>query len=174
LQALGADKLSRLRQRFEALMTGALRFTSQRKTDVAAPLREERAAYDPALVPPALLRDPQKLIFTVSRIPAPAEPTTSEDAMAVFRQQHDRNFLDAPLPALDGKTPRQAASDPACRQKLVNLMKSRIRATDEHNLETARNDDLNWMVRELGLNEILFEPPPLRPRLGPGPGRPDG
>ena len=172
LQALGADKLSLLRQRFEALMAGALRFTSQRKTDAAASLREERAAYDPALVPPALLREPQKLIFTVSRIPAPAEPTTPEDAMAVFRQQHDRTFLDAPLPGLDGKTPRQAVSDPACRQRLVNLMKSRIRTTDEHNLETGRNDDLNWMVRELGLDEILFEPPPPRPRLPRGPGGP--
>jgi hypothetical protein len=28
-------------------------------------------------------------------------------------------------------------------------------------------DDTNWMVRELGLTEILFEPPPPRPRQPP-------
>jgi hypothetical protein len=46
-------------------------------------------------------------------------------------------------------------------------MKFWISNTDRRNLETGRNDDTNWMVRELGLTEILFEPPPPRPRLAP-------
>ncbi len=168
LQALGAEKLGRLRQRFDALMAGAVRFTSQRRTDLAAPLREDFPGYDPALVPPALLRDPQKVLLTVSRPPVPDEPATPEETMADWMRQRDRGFLDGPLPGLDGKTPRQAVSDPACRQKLVRMMKSRIRGEDERNLETGSNVDVNWMVRELGLDEILFEPPPPRPRLGPG------
>jgi hypothetical protein len=46
-------------------------------------------------------------------------------------------------------------------------MKFWISQTDRRNLETGRNDDTNWMVRELGLTEILFEPPPPRPRQAP-------
>jgi len=73
-------------------------------------------------------------------------------------------------PALDNKTPRAAASDPALRPQLLLWMKFWISQTDRRNLETGRNDDTNWMVRELGLTEILFEPPPPRPRLPRAPG----
>jgi len=45
---------------------------------------------------------------------------------------------------------------------LVRWMKFWISQTDRRNLETGRNDDTNWMVRELGLTEILFEPPRRR------------
>jgi hypothetical protein len=48
------------------------------------------------------------------------------------------------------------------RTKLVRWMKFWISQTDRRNLETGRNDDTNWMVRELGLTEILFEPPRRR------------
>ena len=52
-------------------------------------------------------------------------------------------------------------------------MKFWISQTDRRNLETGRNDDTNWMVRELGLTEILFEPPPPRPRPDPALDVPD-
>jgi hypothetical protein len=41
-------------------------------------------------------------------------------------------------------------------------MKSRVRGCDERNLEAGSHHDVNWMLRELGLDEIVFEPPPLR------------
>jgi hypothetical protein len=164
LQAMGAEQLGLLRQRFEALMADAVRFTSQRRTDLAATVLQDLPPYDHALVPPALLRDPRKLVLSVSRVPIPDDRVSQGDTMAGVREQYDRQFLDSPIPMLDGKSPRQAASDPAGRRKLVNLMKGRIRAADEHNLETGGNEDVDWMVRELGLSEILFEPPPPRPR----------
>jgi len=43
-------------------------------------------------------------------------------------------------------------------------MKFWILQTDQRSLETGRNDETNWMVRELGLTKILFEPPPPRPK----------
>jgi hypothetical protein len=144
-----------------------------RVLDGKAASRAEDPPYDKALVPPALLKDPPKLVFTVSRELAPVQPSSPGTMAADFERQRDREFLEAPIAALEGKTPRQAASDPAFREGLRRLIKSRISATDKHNLETGRNDDINWLVRELGLDEILFEPPPLRPRLGPGPGRQD-
>ena len=53
-------------------------------------------------------------------------------------------------------------------------MKQRVRDCDEQNLETGRNHDVNWMLCELGLSEILFDPPPKRPRVRLGSGEGDG
>jgi hypothetical protein len=75
----------------------------------------------------------------------------------------DQAFLDDHVPALDDRTPREAAQDPALRPKLVQLLKQRVRGHDERNLRTGRTDDINWLLRELKLDEIIFDPPPWRP-----------
>ena len=164
-------------QRFEdALMAAALArqeamFEQLDAQYGKAVSRPKEPPFDRALVPLALLKDPPKLVLSTSQAPVSTERASPGDCAADLARQRDREFLEAPIPSLEGKTPKQAAADPAFRQHLRRLMKSRISATDRRNLETGRNDDINWIVRELGLNEILFEPPPLRPRLGPGPGR---
>jgi hypothetical protein len=43
-------------------------------------------------------------------------------------------------------------------------MKQRVTRCDLDNLEKGESKDVNWMLRELGLTEILFDPPPKRPR----------
>jgi hypothetical protein len=90
-----------------------------------------------------------------------------EEVEAEQRARHNREFLENPLPALDGRTPRAAARDVALRPKLVRLMKQWVRKQDEDNLRTGRNEDINWMLRELGLTEILFDAPPLRAKMPP-------
>jgi hypothetical protein len=64
-------------------------------------------------------------------------------------------------------TPRQAAQDPAQRPALIRLLKNRITNTDKQCLEQGLDYDINWLVRELGLTEILFDPPPPRARPAP-------
>jgi hypothetical protein len=107
-------------------------------------------------------------VSTSSETSPPPPGTVPDDAAAAGvicdRQQ---GILDEPIPTLDNMTPRAAASNPALRPQLVRWMKFWISQTDHRNLETGRNDDTNWMVHELGLTEILFEPPPLRPRQPP-------
>ncbi len=78
------------------------------------------------------------------------------------------------IPALDNRTPREAERDPALRPKLVQLMKQRVRNHDERNLQTGRllrsatkTDDINWLLNELELTEITFDPPPWRPPPAP-------
>jgi hypothetical protein len=163
LEAMGADRLARFRARFEQLMGQRVTFKGERRDDLGARLRMNEPWFDPAFVPPSLLRDTPKLEIMSSRIAVP--PGTSPDGAAaagvIYDQQ--KGILDEPIPALEDKTPRAAASDPALRTKLVRWMKFWISQTDRTNLETGRNDDTNWMVRELGLTEILFEPPPPRP-----------
>src|ERR1035437_3418350 len=139
-------------------------FTGERRDDLGARLRMNEPKFDPALVPPTLLRDTPKLMVTSSRVKAAPGMVLDDAAAAGIIYDRQQGILDDPIPALDNKTPRAAASDPALRPQLVQWMKFWISQTDRRNLETGRNDDTNWMVRELGLTEILLAPPPPRPR----------
>jgi hypothetical protein len=167
LEALGAGRLARLRERFEQLMGQRVTFKGERRDDLGAQLRMKEPKFDPALVPPTLLRDTPKLLVTTSRVAAPTGTVPDDAAAAGIIYDREHGILDEPIPALENKTPRAAASDPALRSQLLRWMKFWISQTDRRNLETGRNDDTNWMVRELGLTEILFEPPPPRPRQLP-------
>jgi hypothetical protein len=167
LEALGADRLARFRERFEQLMQQRVTFTGERRDDLGARLRMNEPKFDPALVPPTLLRDTPKVMVTSSRVKAAPGAVLDDAVAAGVIYDRQQGILDEPIPALENKTPRAAASDPALRPQLVRWMKFWISNTDRRNLETGRNDDTNWMVRELGLTEILFEPPPPRPRPAP-------
>jgi hypothetical protein len=161
---MGAGRLARLRERFEQLMGQRVTFKGERRDDLGARLRMNEPKFDPALVPPSLLRDTPKLQVMTSRVAVPPGTVPDDAAAAGIVNDQEQGILDEPIPALDNKTPRAAASDLALRPQLVRWMKFWISQTDRRNLETGRNDDTNWMVRELGLIEILFEPPPPRPR----------
>lgn len=161
LEALGADRLARLRKRFEALMEGAVKFAGERRDDVAAQVRLKQPKFDPALVPPALLRDVPQLKTSFSRVPL-KEGQTPQEAVTACLRQKESGVLDEPVLALDNHTPRAAANLPELRDKLIRWLKFWIFQTDTRNLETGQNVDTNWMLRELGVNEILFDPPPRR------------
>jgi hypothetical protein len=167
LEALGTDRLARLRERFEQLMRQRVTFSGERRDDLGARLRMDEPMFDAALVPPTLLRDTPKVVVATSRVAAPSGTVPDDTAAAGVIYDRQQGILDEPIPALQNKTPRAAASDPALRPQLLRWMKFWISETDRRNLETGRNDDTNWMVRELGLTEILFEPPPPRPRQPP-------
>jgi hypothetical protein len=123
-------------------------------------MAEKEPKADLSLVPPRLLENPQMMHLGTSRVPMPIGNKSREELEDDLSAAQDRAFLDDKISALDGHTPREAARDPKLRLKLVRLMKSRVRATDERNLNEGRHDDVNWMLRELGLDEIIFDPPP--------------
>ena len=147
--------LTRHFERFDQAL-GAVALARQQATNAGK--------FDPALVPPALLSDTPELVLTTNRDKVPSRAIPDTVAAAGIICNREQGILDQPIPLLDSQTPRAAALDPALRPKLLQWMKFWISQTDRHNLETGRNDDINWMVRELGLDELLFEPPPARPR----------
>jgi hypothetical protein len=186
LVAIGRARLTKLRKRFEPLLRNRVQFVSEVREDVASRLAVNRPQFDVALVPPRLLQETAALIVGSSRLALPVKSKalrgrTPRDMHLDLLAAHDRTFPDEKIPALDGRTPRQAAGDPAVRPKLIRILKQRVRQCDEDNLATGRRDDVNWLLRELGLTEILFDPPPPRPppprvpdepaaaRLQPGP-----
>jgi len=170
LEAMGAEKLSRLRSRFESHLGDRIRFVSERIEDLGGRLAAQEPAVDETLVPPRLLENPSQAVMASSRLPALPPGLPKAEAENALRQAMDRAFLEDHIPALDHRTPREAAQDPVLRPKLIQLIKQRVRGHDDRNLQTGRTDDINWLLKDLGLTEILFEAPPLRP-LPPPPQR---
>jgi hypothetical protein len=70
-------------------------------------------------------------------------------------------LADHPQPALDGKTPREAAADPVLRPRLVRLLKEFIRSGDRLRRTVGFDIDSNLLLRELRLDELILTPPPL-------------
>lgn len=135
------------------------------------------------LVPTALLQHAHGYKMTISRMRAPPDIAASKRAI---KRMLARDWLDDAIPALDGLTPRQAATDPLRRPVLLLLVKDRIRSAD---LESIREfdvagddympsqDDPAALARELGLVELDMPPPPglyppPRPLLPPLPASP--
>jgi hypothetical protein len=164
LEAMSAGTLAQLREQFEARLGERARFTGELRDDMGARLAEREPKPNEALVPPKLLEQPSKLVIGTSILKAREAGESAEDIEAAQADAYHHAFLDQAVPALDGHTPREAARDPALRPRLVRLLKQFVRSHDERNLETGRNDDINWMLRELDAREILFDAPPPRPR----------
>jgi hypothetical protein len=165
LETLGSDKLSRLRRQFEKHLGDGVRFSRERVDDLGAQMDDSGAdaVLDETLAPPRLLENPEKILMASSRLPALPPGVSPEEAENQWMRAAERAFLDENVPALSGRTPREAARDPALRPKLVRLMKQRVRRHDERNLETGRTEDINWLLRELNLQELIFDAPPWRP-----------
>jgi hypothetical protein len=163
LEAFGGERFAQLRRQFEAHFGQRVRFTGERLDDLGARMAVKEPAVDESLIPPRLLEEPEKILLASSRLPPLPPGLSRNEAERELMRAADRAFLDDDIPALDNKTPREAARDPALRPRLIRLLKQRVRAHDERNLQTGRTDDINWLLRELGANEIIFDPPPWRP-----------
>jgi hypothetical protein len=86
-------------------------------------------------------------------------PEIQAQVMRNFHEQHYRQFLDIPVPMLENKTPRQAAKNKGSRPKLVDLMKLHIHGIEKQNQENPfLNLDIDWMLEELGLEELKKSP----------------
>jgi hypothetical protein len=162
VEAMGAAKLAKLRTSFEARMGNGIRFLGERRDDLGARMALAEPEGDLKLVPPRLLEQGEQIALSTSRIPAPPAGMTPEEVRASVMADNLRAYPDTTVPALDGRTPRQAAGDLILRPRLVRLMKGQIRRMDAENLRSGRADDINWLLRELGLHEIDFPPPPRR------------
>jgi hypothetical protein len=162
LEAFGGEKLILMRQQFEQHLGERVRFSGERVDDLGVQMSAKKSAGDASLVPPRLLENPDRFSISSSRAPALPPGVSPADAESELLRASERAFLDDHVPALDDRTPREAAREPALRAKLVLLIKQRVRRYDERNLQTGRTDDINWMLEELDLQELIFDPPPWR------------
>jgi hypothetical protein len=74
------------------------------------------------------------------------------ELLAEFYEQHYGKWLDEPLPALGGRTPRQAAASKSGRPKVVALLKHMENSTERQRREGLGGYDFSWMWEDLGLD----------------------
>jgi hypothetical protein len=163
LEAFGGEKLARLRRHFEEHLDASVRFQGERLDDLGAQINAKGPDVEESLVPSRLLEGPSQIVLTTSRRPVMQDDASPEEIERKMIRETEQAFLNDKVPALNHRTPREAARDPSVRPKLVQMMKERVRICDEENLRNGRADDLNWMLKELNLDELVFDPPPLRP-----------
>jgi len=85
-----------------------------------------------------------------SEIPQEAK----REIMQQFHRRHYEKFLDDGIPMLEGMTPRQAASSPEMRPRLIELMKLHLHGIEERSRGDGLDLDLNWVLDELRLEEL--------------------
>ena len=71
-----------------------------------------------------------------------------------FLDTYYRNWLDDKIPALDGKSPREAARDFAGREQLVALLKELENREARRAIDTRAGYDARWLWRELGIEQL--------------------
>lgn len=122
---------------------------------------EPKPNHDPDLVPPQLLERTRERPCDGDIEEDPSDQEHLEDPQAAACHAYYRTFPDRPIAMLDCVAPRAAATDPALRPRLVELMKKHVRGLDQMRREQGLDLDLNGLLTELGLHEIVFPAPPL-------------
>jgi len=128
----------------------------------------KRAAKVEALINAAtgdLLKPPLTTIRTVDQMRAeqrrnePREaadeipPDIARQLMRDHLDKHHRETLDAPIPALGRKSPRQAVRTAAGRDKVIDWLKMLENRSAGHGEGPLAEYDFGWMWAELGLQE---------------------
>ena len=149
-----------------ATVLGSLELTG--KTLLVTVNSAERAAKVQKLIGAAagdLLRAPLTTIRTVEQMRAdqrrdrPSDaadeipPEIARQLMRDHLDKHYRETLDAPIPALRGKSPRQAVRTAAGRAKVIEWLKMLENRSAGHGEGPIAEYDFGWMWVELGLQE---------------------
>ena len=95
----------------------------------------------------ALERRPARRTRPEDEVP----PEAAAEIVQTFYERHYRGWLDEPLPALDGRTPREAASLKSGRPKVIALLKDMENLSARERLEGRPAYDFGWMWGQLGL-----------------------
>ncbi|QDQ97124.1 antitoxin Xre/MbcA/ParS toxin-binding domain-containing protein [Tomitella fengzijianii] len=69
-------------------------------------------------------------------------PPEAATALEEFIRDYERKWIDEPVPALQGRTPREAAEDPATRDDVIRLIDTFPEATQPGAMSPARLREL--------------------------------
>jgi hypothetical protein len=98
----------------------------------------------------------------------PEEVEDTDAVMQHFFRSHYEKFLDDRVPALDDMTPREAAKRPDMRERLITLMKEHLQTMDGQSKNDGRRYDINWVLDELGLEELKVPARPITETFSKG------
>ena len=150
-----AQRAERARAMLEALARNAVRHRSTMHENLAVTLREQIRAGGPGRPrpggPPATDGDEEI-------------PRELQEAMVLDHLgRHYRGWIDEPVPALQDRTPRDAARDRALQPKVIELIEGLEGMYERALKEGEPAYDPSWMWSELGLEcrGDASHPPPL-------------
>jgi len=158
IEGYGGKRIRRFREMFEMRVGAMVRFRFETRDDVNSQLGgddDEHFDDGSSEIPASLLANLEKLEMSNSRVPLIDSGVTEAEIANTLQKVQDEFFLESANSVLDGKTPREAVHDLLLRPKLVQLMKSRIRSSEKRNPVSQGISDLDWMLKELGLSELL-------------------
>ncbi|MGH2670686.1 MAG: hypothetical protein ACRDH5_16520, partial [bacterium] len=130
LEATSRPRAERGRAMIEALAGSAVAYRATRYQDVGQALKR----------PPNPAAEPSKI-----------PPEVEAKLLGEFYEQHYRGWLDEPLPALGGRTPRQAADLKSGRGKVISLLKAMENMAERQRRDGRPAYDFGWMWAALGL-----------------------
>lgn len=78
-------------------------------------------------------------------------PELEQQILGEYQTAHYRRWLDEPIPALGGRTPRYSAKLKTQRPKVIALLKELERLEARSQIEGRPSFDVSWMWSELGL-----------------------
>lgn len=161
-EGTSAERSKNLKKIVKNLFGNKLKFKTEQIVDMGRQLKQEQNLnYNQELVAPELLENLPDLNSAVSKVDLPEDLDPEDAETFMFRKTID-TLLDAAIPALDGRTPREAVSVPDMRPQLIELMKMQVNSVDSHNLKLGSDVDINGVLDALGLDEINFPAPPWR------------
>jgi len=136
LETFSVERAERGRKIIEGAVGEAVRYRATVHEDVKHALEQRRRPPTP---------EPR----------SPLPPQVEAAALQQFYEQHYRQWPDQSLPALKGKTPRQAAGLKTLRLKLIALLKDMETRQAHEALEGCTLYDFSWLWQELGLQRNL-------------------
>jgi hypothetical protein len=130
-ETLSRRRAERARDELSALWGGAVRFRAISYQDIDQ----------------ALKHTPQGAEEKAPEIPDDAQ----QKLLGEFYERHYRGWLDEPIPALGGRTPRHAAKLKTIRPKLIALLKDFESRSERQRRAGQVAYDFHWIWKELGL-----------------------
>jgi hypothetical protein len=131
LETTSKPRVERGRAFLESLAGEAVRYRATRFEGVEA----------------AMERRPARARRETDEIP----PEVQAEVIGAYYDEHYRTWVDTPLPALGGRTPRAAARSKTGRPRVIALLKDMESLSARQRLEGHRAYDFGWMWGELGL-----------------------
>jgi len=132
LETMSKARAERGRAFLEGIAGDAVRYRTTRLESVERAL--ERRSAQPA------------------RPAAEVPPEVQAGVISGYLERHYRGWVDEPLPALRGQTPREAARSKTGRPRLVALLKHMESLSARERLDGRPAYDFGWMWGELGLD----------------------
>ncbi len=157
IDAFTTEERMAARERLEGLCGERIRFKEEREIDmleVLEQMQQQRELVGAAQQDVFGSADGKSSAGSAGVDDSKTQPSEAGPDEATRVRQHFEGIRDRVAPVLDGKTPAEAAREPAMRPKLIRFMKVHLHALATQNRNAGAAYNVDWLLDELGLGEL--------------------